>query len=222
MEKENRFITNTFSELENANRNPIFGYEDSPVLSLEEAVEKIVPLISGIMGYVAIAKEKSNQDSNLLTQDESAAIYLYTMATPFVSSLNKTLRTANRDELKPWFAFLKLFITALKKLPSTKETVWRGVANYFDSTLINNGTRIWWSVNSCSIAVNVVRPFLGDKGILFAIKVIDGKDISAFSAFPTEQEIVLMPGTHVRAKCESLNLTDCFSIIQLEEINLQK
>jgi hypothetical protein len=222
MEKENRFIANTFSELEDANRNPIFGYEDSPVLTLEEAVEKIVPLISCIMDYVAIAKEKSNQASSLLTQDESAAIYLYTMATPFVSFLNKTLRTENRHELKPWFAFLKLFITALKKLPSAKETVWRGVTNDFDSTLINNGTHIWWSVNSCSIALDAVRPFLGDKGILFAIDVIDGKDISTFSAFPAEQEIVLMPGTRVCAKCQPLSFTDRFSVIHLKEINLQK
>ena len=37
---KDRFVNNTLSELQEANRNPIFGYEDSPILTLEEAVEK--------------------------------------------------------------------------------------------------------------------------------------------------------------------------------------
>ncbi|CAF3983250.1 unnamed protein product [Rotaria sordida] len=37
----NRFVTNRSAEFEQANRSPIFGYEDSPVLTLEEALEEI-------------------------------------------------------------------------------------------------------------------------------------------------------------------------------------
>jgi hypothetical protein len=222
MEKENRFITNTFSELEDVNRSPIFGYEDSPVLTLEEAVKKIVPPISHIMDYVAIAKKKSNQNSSLLTQDESAAIYLYSMDTSFYSYLNKTLRDKNRHALKPWFAFLKLFITALEKLPSTKATVWRGV-NYDDTLkFVDDDVYIWWSVNSCSMALNTVQPFLGEKGTLFAIDAIHGKDISAFSAMSDENEVILMPKTYVRRRCESLNFNESLFIIHLEQIIPQR
>ncbi|CAF3414477.1 unnamed protein product, partial [Rotaria sp. Silwood2] len=32
--------------------------------------------------------------------------------------LNRSLRAAIRDDLKPWFLYLKLFLTALHKLPS--------------------------------------------------------------------------------------------------------
>jgi hypothetical protein len=35
----------------------------------------------------------------------------------------------DRDQLKPWFSFLKLFLTALHKLPSPNKTVWHGVKN---------------------------------------------------------------------------------------------
>jgi hypothetical protein len=218
----NRFVNNTFSDLEEANRSPIFGYEDLPLLTLEEAVEKIIPPISHLMDYVATAKKKYNPHSSLLTRDESAAIYLYSMGTPFFSCLNEILRAENRHALKPWFAFLKLFITALEKLPSTKATIWRGV-NFDDTlTFVDDETHIWWNINSCSMALNIVQPFLGKQGTLFAIDAIHGKDISAFSALPDEQEVVLMPGTRVRRRFESLNVNESIFILHLEQIIPQR
>jgi hypothetical protein len=218
----NRFINQTLSELQEANQNSIFDYEDSPVLTLEEAVAKIVPPISFAIDYVTTAKKECNRDSILLSWDESAAIYLYTMPTSFYSSLNNTLRAKNRQALKSWFAFLKLFITALKKLPSTKATLWRGV-NYDDTlTYVDDDVHIWWSVNSCSMNPNSVRQFLGESGTLFAVDAIHGKDISALSAIPDEQEVVLMPGTRVRRRYESLNFIDRLFVLHLEEVNPQR
>jgi hypothetical protein len=217
-----RFVNNTLSDLEKANRSPIFGYEDSPLLTLEEAVEKIIPLVSRLTDYVTTAKKKYNRHSDLLTRDESAAIYLYSMPTSFFSSLNETLRAENRHALKPWFAFLKLFITALEKLPPTKETVWRAVYGDVASIFADNDVHIWWSVNSCSMDLKSIQPFLHDNGTLFAIHTIDAKDISAFSAIPDEREVVLMPGTRVRAKCEPLSFIDRLFVLQLEEIKPQK
>jgi hypothetical protein len=215
---KDRFVNKNLSELQETNRSPIFGYEDSPLLTLEEAVEKIIPLTPRVMDYVATAKKKYSRHSTLLTWDESAAIYLYSMPTDFVSCLNNTLRAGNRHTLELWYAFLKLFISALGKLPSTKATIWRGV-NYDDTlTFIDNDVHIWWSVNSCSMNPNRVHPFLGENGTLFAIDAIQGKDISAFSAIPDEQEVVLMPGTRVRCKHESLNFIDRLFVLHLEEI----
>ena len=205
-----RFVNSALSELQEANRSPIYGYQHLPVLTLEEAIEKIIPLVPGVVDYVSTAKKKCNRNSTLLTWDESAAIYLYSMPIPFFSCLNEALRAENRHALKPWFAFLKLFITALEKLPSTKETVWRGVSGDVGSIFDDGDVHIWWSVNSCSMDLNVVEQYLGETGTVFAIDAIHGKDISAFSAFPEEQEIVLMPGTRVRAKCQSLNFDRSF------------
>jgi hypothetical protein len=172
--------------------------------------------------YVATAANKFNRHSSLLTRDESAAIYLYTMQTPFFSSLNNTLRAENRHVLKPWFPFLKLFITALQKLPSTKGIFWRGINLDDTLTFVDDDVHIWWSVNSFSMALNIVQPFLGEKGILFAIDAIYAKDISAFSAMPDEQEVILMPGTRLRAKSPSLNFNDRLFILHLEEVNPQR
>jgi hypothetical protein len=33
----NRFVTNDSAELQQASRSPIYGYEDSPLLTLEES-----------------------------------------------------------------------------------------------------------------------------------------------------------------------------------------
>ena len=219
---KNRFIDENSSELRDANRNPIFGYEDSPVLTLEESVKKLISLVPRVMDYVTTAKKKFNQHSSLLTRDESAAIYLYTISgTSFFESLNKALRTEDRNTLKPWFPFLKLFITALEKLPSVRATVWRGI-NFDDTlTFVDDEIHIWWSFNSCSEDVSAVKSFLGDSGTLFAIEVIDGKNIAEFSAMPDEKEVVLMPGTRIKRKCESLSIDDRFFILHLEEINSQ-
>jgi hypothetical protein len=217
-----RFVNNNLSELEDANRSPIFGYEDLPLLTLEEAVEKIIPPIDRLMDYIATAKKKYNRHSTLLTRDESAAIYLYSMPTPFFTRLNDTLRAENRHELKPWFAFLKLFITALENLPSTRKTVWRGVSGDFSSIFADGDLHIWWSVNSCSMDLKVVERYLANTGTVFAIDAVDAKDISAFSTFPEEQEIILMPGTRLRAKCQSLNFESRFFLVHLEEEKPQK
>ncbi len=219
---QKHFLSNTISELQEVNRNPIDGYQDLPVPTLEEAIQKITPPIPRIMDYVATAKKECNRNSKLLTWDESAAIYLYSMPISFFPCLNSALRVKNRHALKSWFAFLKLFITALEKLPSTKKTVWRGVEGDVGSIFADGDVHIWWSVNSCSMALYIVQIFLGDRGTLFAIDTIYGKDVSAFSAFPDEQEVILMPGTRVRAKCKPLSFIDRLSVIHLEEINSQK
>jgi hypothetical protein len=217
-----RFVNKALSELQEANRNPIYGYQDLPILTLEETIESIIPLLPGVVDCASAAKRNYNRHSTLLTPDESAAIYLYSMPVPFFSRLNETLRIENRLALKPWFAFLKLFITALEKLPSITGIIWRGVSGDVRSTFIDNETQTWWSVNSCSLALNVVQLYLGETGTVFAIDVTHAKDISKFSAFPEEQEILLMPGTCVRAKCQSINFIDRFFLVHLEEETPQR
>ncbi|CAF5077891.1 unnamed protein product, partial [Rotaria sp. Silwood1] len=165
-----RFINNGFSEFHAANHSPIHGYQHLPLLSLEQATEKIISLVPNLMNNIAQAKQKCNRNSTILTWDESAAIYLYSMPIPFFSQLNKALRDENRHALKPWFAFLKLIIHALEKLPSLETDVWRGVSDDIGSNLVKNDVRTWWSINSCSTNLKVVELYLGEKGTLFAIK----------------------------------------------------
>jgi hypothetical protein len=217
--ERNRFTNNASSQFDNFNRTVINGYQYLAVLTLEEAVAELIPIVPGIVKQAQNAKVQCNRNSNLLTLDESAAVYLYTMSKHFFSCLNIVLRDQDRHELKPWFPFLKLFITALEKLPLTTGTVWRGV-NYDDTlTYVDNDEHIWWGVNSCSINPRNVKPYLGENGTLFAIETTHGRNISTFSAFPDEEEVILMPGIRVRAPRESLHYEGSHSTIHLKEEN---
>jgi hypothetical protein len=216
--RKNRFINNNLPKLQEANHKAIIDYEDLPLLTLEEAVEKIIPLIPDVMDYVATAKKKYNCHSTLLTPDESAAIYLYTMSTPFVTRLNETLRSDNRRVPEPWLPFLTLFVTALKKLSLTKATVWRGVNYDATLTFVAGEVYTWWNITSWSMDNNIAQEYLDKSGTLFVIETTQGRNISMFSAIPDEQEVILMPGTRVRTKNPLLNSIECLFIIHLEEI----
>lgn len=102
---------------------PISGYEDEPVLPLEEACKPLEKILDKELAQnIMIAKMNSTDPEDGLTPDESASIHLYTMEwrTPensLYAVLNRTLRMADRRKLHPWFTFLKLFLTAFFKLP---------------------------------------------------------------------------------------------------------
>ena len=126
----NRF---TEFELKKQELTPITGYWACPLVSLEKALAPMFSQIEQLDRSIEKAKEHCHYPSEHgLTLDESASIYLYTMEAcenSFYRILNKILREEDRNRVKPWFAYLKLFDTALNKLPNVKENVWRGVCS---------------------------------------------------------------------------------------------
>ncbi|CAF1245416.1 unnamed protein product [Rotaria sordida] len=95
---------------------PISGYTHKPFLKI----------VSRLPVHIWIAKQNSQNPADDLTQDELVAIRLYTMewdssiSEPSVSlyaHLNQTLKEIDRIKLRPWFRYLKLFLTTLAKLP---------------------------------------------------------------------------------------------------------
>ena len=102
---------------------PISGYEKEPILPLEEACKPLENILDQeLKRNIIIAKGNSKKPANQLSQDESASIHLYTMEwdeqeNSLYVVLNRTLRLADRSKLKPWFRYLKLFLTGVFKLP---------------------------------------------------------------------------------------------------------
>jgi hypothetical protein len=142
-----------------------------------------------------------------LTIDESAAIRLYTMEwdgphRSLYSMLNRTLKKADRQELRPYFKYMKLLLTALVKLPCVPQTtVWRGVTKDV-SAEFSPGTQVtWWAFSSCTNELTVLESnmYLGTSGnrTLFSVETINGRIVRAHSHFQTEDEILLLPGTHM-------------------------
>ena len=160
---------------------PVYGYRSEKLVSIEKALEPIVPQIDQLPYYIKIAKKHCHFPSEHgLAKDQSAAIYIYTMEwgeTTLNRVLNQALRSENRQALKIWFPYMKLFGTALDLLPTVKETVWRGVNLDIGKMFVKNQMITWWSVNSCSSSVNVIKNFIGNEkqSTLFSIETILGK-----------------------------------------------
>ena len=181
---------------------PIEGYEKNPLASLEEAIEPLIPIVADVQRKAFIAKKNCRNSIDNLSLDESASIALYTMEWPSSEKslyfcLNESLRDKEREKLKPWFPYLKLFLTALEKLPSTRCTVFRGVKKNLGGDYKINSTLIWWAFSSCTTNVGILQSekFLGKEGdrTLFAIDCCSGKNISQHSYYRRENEILLPP-----------------------------
>ena len=102
---------------------PIMGYEKEPLLPIEEACKPLQDILDDeLKQNIIIAKANTRNPDHGLTQDEAAAIHLYTMEWEdrngsLYMVLNKTLREADRGKLRPWFRYLQLLLTGLYKIP---------------------------------------------------------------------------------------------------------
>ncbi|CAF1393994.1 unnamed protein product [Didymodactylos carnosus] len=186
---------------------PVSGYQNTPLVSLEQAIEPVKDLIDeDVSTKVYIAKRNCKTPKDGLTQDESASIQLYTMECDeheqsLYYVLNKTLRMEDRKKLTVWFYYLKLLLTALWKLPCEKKIIYRGV-NGNSSENFNFGDDVaWWGFSSCTESLNVLEAeeFLGKSGVrtLFNIECCNGKVIRNHSFYKAEDEVLLMPATQM-------------------------
>lgn len=205
---------------------PIQGYENMPLVPLEDAVFPLISLVPQIKRMVYIVKERCEDPQDGLSIDESAAIMLYTLEwvpkqKSFYFILNNALRAENRQRLKPWFRYLKLVVTALAKLPSARRCVYRGVKADLHQAYPKGKICIWWGFSSCTTTLEVLKSedFLGKKGnrTMFTIECDTGKDIRNHSIFPSEEE-VLLPAARQFRVVSSFDSGNNLHIIQLKEI----
>lgn len=159
-----------------------------------------------------------------LTRDMAAAIYLYTMDTNFYKIINALLRDDERDPLKPFFPYLKLVMTGLRRLEKQETEVYRGVAlplSLLDGAehYIPGNVVVWWPFSSSSVSRDVLADplFLGTSGkrTLFTIKVSTARDIRAYSWKAKENELLILPGTPF--KVASVDTVGDLTTIHLEE-----
>lgn len=210
---------------------PIEGYEKARLMSLDEAVKPLIPLFpeGDLQSKVWVVKELCKNPDDGLSQDESASIMLYTIEwTPSEQSLyvilNKNLRSQDRNVLKPWFPYLRLFIGALLQLPPINDTFHRGVRGDMSANYLSNNNLIWWGVSSCTVNIQLLESdqFCGKVGVrtIFSIKCIDGRNIKNHSYHREENEILLLPGRYLRSRGPNGHYVsaDGLHIIQLDEI----
>ncbi|CAF1155484.1 unnamed protein product [Adineta ricciae] len=117
-------------------RNPLelmTGYDEVAPSSLEEALEPFSNDNYRLQYYIKEAKKKCYCPvGSILTRDESAAIYLYTMQLGS-HELDRQLQAAfdsqDRSVLRPWFKYLNLLRSACDKLPENDGNIWQVTLN---------------------------------------------------------------------------------------------
>ncbi|CAF1372887.1 unnamed protein product [Rotaria sp. Silwood1] len=208
---------------------PIEGYEQSPLVTLEEAVKPLVNIVPKVERNVFIVKQNCQEPEDDLTTDESASIMLYTYESmPHEDSLyvklNATLRSEQRKNLIPWFLYLRLVLTALARLPAKCRSVFRGVKENLRSEYPEDKIFIWWGFSSCTSSVGVLEneQFFGKTGnrTLFQIECNTAKDIKKHSFVTNEDEILLLPARQFQV-ISSLNSGNGLHIVQLKELKPQ-
>jgi hypothetical protein len=123
-------------------------------------------------------------------------------------------------ELKPWFRYLKLFLTALLKLSAVEGVVWRGTRGDLSSQYITTNDQAWWALSSCTLSLKILESpmYLGKTGTrtLFSIETQSGRRIRSHSYFKHEEEILLLPGTFFQV-VSHLSPADNLHLIHLKE-----
>ena len=208
--------------------DPIVGYAGEPLLPLTEACAPLESIICDLSIYVRLALEETpTEPPDGLTVDESAAVRLYTIEwegsqRSLYSMLNRTLKKADREQLRPYFKYLKLFLTALVKLPCVPSlTVWRGITKDLSADFPPGEPVTWWAFSSCTTTMTVLESnmYLGNSGArtLFSVEAINGRAVRAHSHFITEDEILLLPGTHMVVQSQLSPAID-LHIIHLKQV----
>lgn len=205
---------------------PIRGYQNMPLVSLEEAIEPLVSILPEIRDYVYVAKGRCKPvPADGLTKDESASIILYSMDWQphdqcLYFALNSSLRAEDRRKLTPWFLYLKLILTALARIPPSCRVVYRGIKLDLSEEYPVGRTFVWWGFSSCTSDMGVLNSeqFLGKSGerTMFTIDCDSGKDISQHSFYRKEKEILLLAARQFIVKSR-LHPASGLHIIQLKE-----
>jgi len=173
---------------------------------------------------------QKNFPENIENPDAYAAVNLYTQEwDPAPESLyfhlNNLLRDQKMDNrtksarLKPFHLYLNLVMSRLKQLPKVQGTVFRGVNVDLREVYRPNTCHTWWSFSSCTEIVSGMEDFLSKVGprTLFEIKTEKGVNISGYSFYPAESEVLLLPGTCLKV-VDQLDLGGGLVVIQLQQI----
>eukprot|EP01012_Entosiphon_sulcatum_P009087 TRINITY_DN15029_c0_g1_i1.p1 TRINITY_DN15029_c0_g1~~TRINITY_DN15029_c0_g1_i1.p1 ORF type:complete len:679 (+),score=107.46 TRINITY_DN15029_c0_g1_i1:63-2099(+) len=131
------------------------------------------------------------------------AVHVYTFESDCYKLVNTALRSGDNAQVARWRPFVYYLRAALSRFPAIPQPsagVYRGVMMPFDPAQYAIGaTVVWPAFSSTSVKWKVAYSFLyGGQGVIFLIHCRSGRDISLYSFFPPEQEVLLMPRSAFR------------------------
>ena len=183
----------------------IDGYQFESIVSLEEALEFFIDKIDQLSDQIKEAKTKCHYPSDHgLTRDESAAIYIYSITgeNSIYEQLEKAWESEDRNQLIPWFKYLKLLTNALNKLPNVTTEIWQGISfNEDEDKLLRiDSLQLYTCMGIYSPSKEEVVEHLDKMSILKKILIgynsVDGKDVSSFTK-DHRSGILVLPGIKI-------------------------
>ncbi|CAF3923889.1 unnamed protein product [Rotaria sordida] len=220
------FNLSRFCKLSISQTNPldiIADYLNEPLTSLEEALQPFHDQIDQLANNIKKAKTECLYPSkHHLTRDESAAIYIYTMKWKnkcVYDHLEAAWKSHDRLTMKPWFKYLRLFRSALDKLPDTEKEIWQGIPydqNLLKKLNLKTGA-LYSTLGLCLLSPNEIKDYLqkdtDDKVILIGYKSVHGKSITEYSVNKNTTYLI-WPGTQLGASSSKTKLSTKSSDIQ--------
>ncbi|CAF0978052.1 unnamed protein product [Rotaria sordida] len=205
---------------------PFAGYDRVSIVSLEQAIAPLAKFIDKVDQMAWIVKQNCQNPPDGLTDDESAAIALYTMEwyskeMTFNYIFNQTLRSENKEQLKSWFFYLKLILKALSKLPSITRVVYQGTNKDVSNEYPNGRIFSTWEFSNCTSCIKTLEDdeSFGKTGqrTLFTIECHSGKLISGHAHDQSKDQVLLLPGRKFQV-ISCLNAGNELTIVQLQEM----
>ena len=134
-------------------------------------------------------------DSNLLNPNQVLSLYLYTGNLELFKNVN--LNLTNITISSPWYGFISCLYQGLKLLPDYNGECFRAIDLPFDSVKFAINNIVQWNTFAVgNIDWKNSSELIGLKrGMIFIVKSKTGKNISPYSKYPQENEIVFVPGT---------------------------
>jgi len=141
-----------------------------------------------------------------VSADYASAIYAYTLEENCIyKKLNKACRsdsTINKRRLNVYRDYLYYVNEAATSLPNFRGRTYRSIKTRLPEGIYPIGETITWhQLSSSSVKADVTTNFLGKSnngesvGSIFVLDVKAGKEISMFSEFPDEEEVLLRLNT---------------------------
>ena len=184
----------------------IAGYEDEPVVSLEESLKPLDGKINQLSNQINEAKSQCYYPSeHNLTRDESAALYLYSRkgdSNSVHSQIQRAWQSGDRTQMQPWLKFLKLVKSASDKLPGTKTAAWQGMPydEGWSRKLQSDSSTFYTGMGLYPVSSSAVKDGLhvkpGSKTILLGCESVHAKDVTAYTA-SGEKQVLVWPGVRL-------------------------
>ena len=219
-------------DVDNSTKHDLIAeYVQEPLVSLADACAPLMDIIDDLPNFISIVSRCTpDQPPGGLTHAESASIRLYTMEwndshRSLASLLNQALLSNERNQLLPWFKYLKLFLTALLKIPCAPPQIVWGVMKKSITQGLSDGVQVTWcSFVSCTTKLaelesdRYLHP-MGERAI-FSIEIFSGRNISSHSHFDTDDEILISPG--IRMKVELRSDLPNLTIVHLKQMRTKE